>query len=54
MVEPANLNDHHTGDTVTFHCSDGYILTGDLSAMCSYKPGDNMGSWNKEQPTCLG
>jgi hypothetical protein len=54
MVEPTNLDKHHDDDTVTFRCAAGYILSGSKSAMCRYMPGDNMGSWNKEQPTCLG
>ena len=54
MVEPTILDKHRTDDTVTFSGADGYILTGYGSATCIYVSKDNMGSWNREQPTCLG
>ena len=54
MVELTNLDKHRTDDIVTFQCAAGYILSGSKSAMCRYVPGDDMGSWDNPQPTCIG
>ena len=54
LVEPTNLDKHRSGDTVTFRCAAGYILSGSKSAMCRYVSGDNMGSWNATPPNCIG
>lgn len=54
MVELTNLGKHRFGDTVTFRCAAGYVLSGSKSVMCVYVPGDNMGSWDYPQPSCIG
>lgn len=54
MVAPNNLKEHRTEENVTFLCADGYILSGSKSAMCRYVAGDNMGSWDNKQPSCIG
>jgi hypothetical protein len=54
LVEPTNLDKHRTGDTVTFRCAAGYLLSGYKPATCIYVPPDIMASWSSAQPTCIG
>ena len=54
MEEPTNLDKHCTGETVTFRCAAGYILSGNKTATCTYVPPKNMASWSSAQPTCIG
>jgi hypothetical protein len=54
LAKPTNLNKYRVHNTVEFLCDVGYILSGSKSAMCRYVDGDNMGSWDNQQPSCTG
>ncbi len=38
---------YHQGTSVTYHCDDGYTMTGDNTLTCQ-----SNGAWDKPAPTC--
>lgn len=54
MDQPIKLFDYHYGETITFKCGDGYILSETENITCLSRGNHSIGRWSDQQPICSG